>query len=317
MSNGLEHRIGGRQLPVDGYGEYDGQKVVLQFSGCYYHSHGCSRCPSGKYRNAILDAENLLKTLEKLKYISDLGYTLYHIWECEFDQLKLTNLQFRQFCDNQDFMVDNRYMLTEQQIIADVKSGKIFGLIECDIETPQHLKEIFSEFQPIVKHAFISRDDVGDHMKNFAIENKLLRKPQKTLLCSYYGEKILLASPLLKWYLEHGLEVTHIYQIVQYKPECCFVRFGEEVMAARRAGDQDESKKILSDTSKLIGKTYLIRSEFQVLQYRAYNLYMPFKNFQFVQLCCRKLGIWMHSNQQRTPSRCFFHKMFKIFKISK
>jgi hypothetical protein len=144
-------------------------------------------------------------------------------------------------------------MLTEQQIITEVQTEQIFGLVECDIQTPHHLREIYAEFQPVIKHAYISREEIGEHMKEFAEKNNLLKKPQKTLLCSYYAEKILLATPLLKWYLDHGLEVTHIYQVIQYKPKRCFTRFGNEVMEARRAGDQDKTKKILSDTSKLIG----------------------------------------------------------------
>ena len=40
------------------------------------------------------------------------------------------------------------------------------------------------------------------------------------------GEKILLAT-LLKWYFEHGLEVTRVYQVVEYTPKPCFKPFGE------------------------------------------------------------------------------------------
>ena len=43
---------------------------------------------------------------------------------------------------------------------------------------------------------------------------------------SYFGEKVLLATPHLRWYLEHGLEVTHICQTVDYSPIPCLKPFG-------------------------------------------------------------------------------------------
>ena len=63
------------------------------------------------------------------------------------------------------------------------------------------------------------------------------------------GEKILLATPLLKCYLEHGLEVT---KVIEFTPEPCFKPFGDAVLDARRAGDADPSKAIIADTMKLV-----------------------------------------------------------------
>ena len=61
-----------------------------------------------------------------------------------------------------------------------------------------------------------------------------------------------MATPLIKWYLEHGLEVTHVYQVVEYTPVPCFQPFGEAVSDARRAGDVDPNKAIIADTMKLV-----------------------------------------------------------------
>ena len=142
----------------------------------------------------------------------------------------------------------------DKKILEEIKDGRMFGMAEVDIETPDSLKGIFAEFQPIQKHAYLSRDDIGEHMKKFAQENGLLKKPSKTLLNSYFAQKILLSTPLLQWYINHGLKVTKLYQVIQFKLSKCFHKFGEEVMLARREGDVDPSKKIISDSSKLIGK---------------------------------------------------------------
>ena len=53
---------------------------------------------------------------------------------------------------------------------------------------------------------------------------------------SMTGDKILLATPLLKCYLEHGLKVTKVYQVVEFTPEPYFKPFGDAVSDKERWG---------------------------------------------------------------------------------
>jgi hypothetical protein len=48
-----------------------------------------------------------------------------------------------------------------------------------------------------------------------------------------YGENIMVISPLLKWYVEHGLKVTQIHQVEEYTPAACFQKFGDTISEAR------------------------------------------------------------------------------------
>ena len=66
---------------------------------------------------------------------------------------------------------------------------------------------------------------------------------------------MLIATPLLKWYLMKGFKVSRVYQAVEYKPVRCFKGFEKEVSAARRAGDLDPDKSIIADTMKLLGNS--------------------------------------------------------------
>lgn len=103
--------------------------------------------------------------------------------------------------------LDKVKTMTTRSIVNAVKSETLFGCVECDIHVPDHLREQFQEMCPIFKNTEISRDDIGDFMKAYAEENDIMRQPRRSLIGSMKGEKILLATPLLKWYLEHGLEV--------------------------------------------------------------------------------------------------------------
>ena len=66
---------------------------------------------------------------------------------------------------------------------------------------------------------------------------------------------MLLFSGLARWYLQHGLVIKEIYELIKYHPRALFRDFGESVSQARREGDVDPDKKILADTSKLIGNS--------------------------------------------------------------
>ena len=139
-----------------------------------------------------------------------------------------------------------------QQAILD---DELFGCIECDIHVPDDLKPLFTEMPPIFKNIEIDRADIGDFMRSFGEEHGIMNQPRRSLIGSMKGDKILLATPLVKYYLQKGLKITKIYQVVEFTPDPCFHAFGLAVSDARREGDADPSKAIIADTMKLVGNS--------------------------------------------------------------
>jgi hypothetical protein len=92
-------------------------------------------------------------------------------------------------------------------------------------------------------------------MTTYAEERNVMNQPRKFLVGSMLGQKIMVISPLLKWYVEHGLKVTQIHQVVEYTPATCFQKFAEQVSEARRVGDANPEKKIVAETRKLDGNS--------------------------------------------------------------
>ena len=94
-------------------------------------------------------------------------------------------------------------------------------------------------------------------MKDYKINTgRKMIKNNKKLLGVMKTEKILLYSPLLKWYLNHGLQVTKIHRYISYISGRPFKWFPEEVSSARREADNDKNKKQLGDTAKLKGNSF-------------------------------------------------------------
>ena len=75
------------------------------------------------------------------------------------------------------------------------------------------------------------------------------------MIGSYFGKKIGLSTPLLKWYLNHGLVITNIYTVVKYIPNAPFSGFMTQVTQARLDGDCDKDEALIAKTMKLIGNS--------------------------------------------------------------
>ena len=245
--NGREKRIGKRR--VDGWCAET--RTAYQFHGCFWH--GCPKCYDQNETNSV-NGKTMAVLLEDTK--KNTAYLRRHVkvvemWECDWKEL-------RKEPDVKSFLAPARrqkWNMTQNEILAAVIDGMLFGMIECDIHMPPELRPYFSEMQPVFKNTTVTRDDIGPYMRQYAEEHNILTKPRRMLVGSYRGDKILLTTPLLRWYIAHGLVVDHVYQVVEYEPKPCFRNFGESVSTARRNGDVDPEKAIIGDTMKLLGNS--------------------------------------------------------------
>ena len=145
----------------------------------------------------------------------------------------------------------------KDELIQNVLNDKLFGFFQVDIEVPEQLRDKFSEFSPLFILSEVPEDQIPQHMHAYKINTGRKKiKNNKKLLGVMKAEKILLYSPLLKWYLNHGLQVTKIHKYISYTSGKPFKWFPEEVSDARRAADQDKNKKQLGDTAKLKGNSF-------------------------------------------------------------
>ena len=258
-NNGREVRIG--PYLVDGY--YANENLIMEFYGCYFHGCNC-------IANVMPEKERkqkLKRTHDREKFLTTHGYKIISKWECQFrkdidndSELKSFSRQFFP-----DFFKLHPGQVSTAQILNGVQSGTLFGMVEVDIEVPEEWDndkkfqtsplDYFSEMCPLFCTVNIGIDDIGEHMKTHIKTQKLSEKPRKLLVSGLRARKMLLFTPLLKWYIEHGLKVTRVYQVVEFIPKPCFKKFEENVTHARRQGDLNPNEAIIADTMKLIGNS--------------------------------------------------------------
>ena len=276
----IQHRLNNNnkevfvdRYPVDGFDSAN--KIVYEFQGCYYHPH--DGCPLVKDKHRIQKRAQVTK--EKHEQLRKIGYMVVHIQECVF------NRDVKPHCTE----IIDRYLppfyranksktLNQTTIQRAVCAEELFGLVEVDISVPrtwdcsvdrQYLlngqlpfkhstmtpHEYFAEFSPLFLTTDIPFDAIGRHMQQHVEAHNISKNPRTLLVGGLYAKNMLLASPLLKWYLEHGLVVTKIHRVVEFTPMACFRDFADKVASARRDGDADPSKAIIADTCKLWGNS--------------------------------------------------------------
>ena len=224
LDGGGEKKIG--YYKVDGFcQEFN---TVFEFYGDYWHAHpdlfpdGNAQHPTRKHD----DKDNTPFTMKEirdydrqhLQYIQDRGYNVEIIWESNWNTLVENCPEIKTYISQLRTFTHFKNTLTQDQIIQYIQDGHLFGFVECDIHTPEHLKDYFSEMTPTVKNTEVSLKDVGKHMQEYAKQHNIKDVPLCLLIGSYFGKKIGLATPLLKWYLEHGLVITRIYTVIEYVP---------------------------------------------------------------------------------------------------
>ena len=218
--NGGEKRIGVNRLAVDGW---DAQNnTVYELDGCFWHGYSCHLTQHMNGFHPILQKtfdQLQAETRAKHQFICDAGHILVVTKACEWKEIKRCRAVaafVREFCRPSN---EGSYLMTQEQILAAVERGELFSMVECDIDVPEDRKEEFAEFPPIFKNTNVSKKDVGATMMQFAKEQGLMRQLQRMLISSFSGEKMLFVTPLLRWYLEKGLQVTNVTQVIQYTPQ--------------------------------------------------------------------------------------------------
>ena len=238
--------IGARKLAVDGF--LAAENTIFEFHGCYYHAHetcNATRMDETHPYYGKTFAEVREFTREKIVYFKQLGYTVFEKWECEWRKETIRPTAH----------VDPT-KLSQSQILDMVRDGSLFGLVKVDIHTPDWLRSRLAEFPPIFKNCEVSKSDIGQFMGDYCEKAGALKKPSRLLISSFHADRVLLVTPLLKYYLQLGLVVTKVHFTVhfpEHKP--CFKLFADTVCDARRRGDLDPDSDILASTFKLVGNS--------------------------------------------------------------
>ena len=186
----------GRQKKIDCF-SVDG---ICYHCNTVFEAMGCSYlyCPCQKARPSLTDTD-IEKGIKKRQqdemrrdYIQQKGYQIVEMWECEWWSLYKTDAPVKSYL-RANFLY--KRPLSGEQLVRQIIDGRLFGYVQCDIEMPEHLRDYFSNFPPIFKNTVVSRDDIGDLMKEYAEKEGIMPQPRRMLISSFISNESLRVIP--------------------------------------------------------------------------------------------------------------------------
>ena len=138
---------------------------VFEAMGCFYHF-----CPCQELRPSLTEEDiqrgSKKRDLDALRRHSkqEKGFKVVEMWECEWWRLfKTTNTVEQHIWEHFPY----RRSLAAEQLLEEIRKGKLFGYVQCDIEIPKKLRGNLVNFPPTFKNTLVSKSDIGDLMKNY------------------------------------------------------------------------------------------------------------------------------------------------------
>ena len=168
----------GRQKKFDYFsvaGSYSHCNTVAEAVRCSFTYAPVSKyvlLPLKKISNAVLKKPDELRR----NFIKQKGFSVNDMWECERWRLYKTGTILKEHIRE---IFPYRGSLAEYQLLEEIKTGELFGYVQCNKENPNKLKPHFSFF-PSFKNTIVNRKDIGNLKKQYAEEEGRMFEPQKS-----------------------------------------------------------------------------------------------------------------------------------------
>ena len=263
----------GRQKKIDCF-SVDGFcfhcNTLFEAMGCFYYF-----CPCQELRRSLTEGDTHCGSKKwefdalRRHFIQEKGFKFIEMWELEWWTLhKTTNTVKQHIREHFSY----KRSLAAEQVIEEIKKGKLFGYMQCDIEVLENLRSTFDNFPPIFQNTLVGSSDIRDLMKNYAEEERLFSQPPKMLISSFTLQNGTFITPLLLFYLQLGLVCTKVRRFVEYTPKNCFDSFVQSAVDARRQGDENPNSGVVAETKKFLansshGYQVIYRSRHTVTKY--------------------------------------------------
>ena len=199
----------GRQKKIDCFsvdGICNHCNTVFETMGCYFHY-----CPCQEARPSLTD-NKITRGIKKREqdqmrkeYIQQKGYRVIKMWECKWWNLYRTDATVKNHL-RANFPYQRS--LSEERLMQEIKCGKLFRYVQCDLKVPEHLRAYFANFPPIFKTYVVGRNDIGDLMKEYAEKERIMSQPRRMLISSFHLNNRTIITPLLLFYLHLVLECS-------------------------------------------------------------------------------------------------------------
>ena len=224
--NGGEKIVAGYH--VDGYCELPTEDsepytIGFEFMGCHVH-----QCPMGCQKSRQT-REEVLDDYRRLAALADCLDELVIMRSCDWIERR-RSLTF----ESKLSTFIGKTKIEERHIFRSINDDKFFGLVKLDISTPKAVIDKYSHlnFPFIFGQADITSEMLSSHVAA-AAHDAGVKFPYKCMTLKWNAKSIILATPLLKFYLSIGMEASNIEWALEYNKAKPFKDFVQDLVDVR------------------------------------------------------------------------------------
>lgn len=151
------------------------------------------------------------------------------------------------------YIKDLPLSLHVSEIVDGIMNRRMFGAVLCDLRVPDHLRSFYRDFPPIVKRAKVDWSEQCDITKARGEATGQAQKIKELLVASYFADEYLVTTKMLRWYVDHGVEVTKIRRVILSQPRRTFAPFVRLTNLACCRAQLDPSSAPEAQLRKLCG----------------------------------------------------------------
>ena len=158
--------------------------------------------------------------------------------ECQWNQIRKQNSDYKRciklltdYAEKMIMWKDNHSVVTVNFTLDRILNNEVDGIAFVDIYAPENLKERFTQFAPIIKHACVKMKDIGPYMPEVAAKLgvKFPGEGRRMVIDSYFGENVGLTCDSIRQLVSMGLKVTDIHTFIRYDSFPIFKPFVDKI----------------------------------------------------------------------------------------
>ena len=201
---------------VDGFSRNGKRIFIYEFDGCYFH--GCDKCSKAGFTKNDQERETFLRQIENVE--------ITRMQECVWQKTK-KSLVWKSKISK----IIKQRNVSETNFIEHVKNQDLYGFALVSIKSTEKAQKFLDvNWPPLFFKSDINFEDIPTWMQNNTFAKDF---PKTTVVQGMFHEKILLHTELLKFYLENGFEILHIFKFFEYQGAKCLKKIHDQVYNAR------------------------------------------------------------------------------------
>ncbi len=216
----IEHSLNGGEVKIANF-RIDGfdraHSTIYSFLGCVTHLCDCA------IQRGITDFHG--KSIESVRnydsirfaILRSLGYTVIIKRECSFLSDIESDPNLKKYMETHELPRNMKKKYTQASMAEAISSQDVEGFVRCSISVPDDKISYFSDFPPVFKRAEVGYAQYSSIIKKYLSQQVMPDRPRSLVVQSMFSTDILIATPLLAYYISRGIRVNHIEEVIQFR----------------------------------------------------------------------------------------------------